>query len=134
MRLAIVTALAAGSLVYVQPSFAAHSSCAGGTLPAESQCAGKDDTLSRIGDKGGTAVCRADDGAPFSLQYDRVAPAGYQCSHYHSCTWALQYDPEAWKAFCEIDEEALEEEAKRKLEEEKRELEEEERDLDAPAE
>ncbi|MEL6766494.1 MAG: hypothetical protein AAFP17_04885 [Pseudomonadota bacterium] len=132
MRLAIVTALAAGSLALVQPSFAAHSSCAGGSLPAAEQCAAKDGVLSRIGTKGGTAVCQAADDAPFSLQYDRVAPAGYQCSHYHSCDWALQYDPEAWKAFCEIDEEALEEEATRKLEEEKR-LEE-ERDLDAPAE
>ncbi|MEO0426902.1 MAG: hypothetical protein AAF160_05590 [Pseudomonadota bacterium] len=115
MRLVIVTALIAGSLALVQPADAAHRSCAGGVLPAPDQCASKEGAIARIGNSGGTAVCRAAEGAPFSLQYDRVSSAGYQCSHFHSCNWAQLYDPAAWKAFCEIDQEALEEDALRRL-------------------
>ncbi|MEM7496947.1 MAG: hypothetical protein AAF371_03015 [Pseudomonadota bacterium] len=117
MRLATAFALVAGSFALLQhPAMAAHNSCAGGVLPAASLCAGKEGALERIGANGGTAVCSAAEGAPFSLQYDRVSATGYQCTHYHSCGWALDYDPEAWKAFCEIDEDALQEEAERALE------------------
>lgn len=97
-------ALAASALVTPQIVYAAHASCSGGVLPAQSRCGEKTPFIDRVGPTGGTLVCKADPGAPFTVQYDLWTVIGgsprYICSHFHSCSWAAANDPQAFADFC----------------------------------